>query len=86
MGGSEFFTGDMFLISIIGASCILLMLTFWLWMLIDCLAYNDTEHKTLWIAVLVIGFVTGAIIYFVFQSEYSKFSKRCKLRRISLFG
>jgi len=42
---------------------IILSFVFWLWMLIDVIK-NPIENKVLWIIVLIIGGLLGAIIYF----------------------
>ena len=43
---------------------IVLILGFWLWMLIDAIK-RDFDYKDLWIVLLIILFVLGAILYFI---------------------
>jgi len=39
-------------------------LGFWLWMLIDCLSRRKFEDKLVWVVVVVLLNVIGAILYY----------------------
>ncbi len=40
--------------------------TFWIWMLIDCLKkdFKDSNERIIWVVVIVLCNLVGAIIYF----------------------
>lgn len=42
----------------------LLALLFWFWMLIDCLQRKKFEDKLVWVIVLIVLNILGAILYY----------------------
>ncbi len=42
---------------------ILSMSVVWLWMLFDCIKYENERDKVVWILVIVLAGVVGALIY-----------------------
>jgi prolipoprotein diacylglyceryltransferase len=42
----------------------LLALIFWIWMLVDCLTRKKFEDKLVWVLVLILLNVLGAILYY----------------------
>ncbi len=60
-GGAVLVFGCMF--ALLG----LAMFAFWIWMLIDCVQRdygNDNSEKIVWVLVIVLAQILGAIIYF----------------------
>jgi hypothetical protein len=42
---------------------ILSMTGLWVWMLLDCIRYEDERKKVVWILVIVLAGILGALIY-----------------------
>lgn len=42
---------------------ILSMSGIWLWMLLDCIRYENERDKVVWILVIVLAGIVGALIY-----------------------
>ncbi|HEX8107688.1 MAG TPA: PLD nuclease N-terminal domain-containing protein [Kofleriaceae bacterium] len=42
---------------------ILSMSGVWLWMLLDCIRYENERDKVVWILVIVLAGIIGALIY-----------------------
>lgn len=52
----------------------LLVIAFWIWMIVDAAKRkfkNDVE-KILWIVVIVLGQIIGAVVYFIVIRLYNK--------------
>lgn len=61
---------------------------FWIWMLVDCIR-RDFKDKALWILIILLGSILGAIIYYFVvrgknkEGKGGKFRKTKRLRRRS---
>jgi hypothetical protein len=50
-----------------GESIVILMILsttgLWIWMLVDCIRFEDERAKVVWILVIVLAGIVGALIY-----------------------
>lgn len=37
---------------------------FWIWMLVDCATKGPAENKAVWVVVIALGSIFGAVAYF----------------------
>lgn len=65
---SAFFIGAFFLV---GGLFSLLLFGFWIWMLVDCLKYEQDEanQKLVWTLVIIFANWIGALIYFFVRRQ-----------------
>ena len=81
--GASVFLPIFFLLTIIFLGMFLFV--FWILMIIDCIKrdFNTEEEKLLWVLILVLTHVVGAIIYYiaVVAQHKKRTRKRKKIRR-----
>ncbi len=65
-------------IGLIFVLIIFVMFAFWIWMLIDCLTRKQVNKKALWIAIIILFWFAGALLYFL--TERKKLKKQMKIK------
>ena len=51
---------------------VVFLFAFWIWMLIDCLQRKKFEDKLVWVLVLILLNVIGAILYYLLVKSKGK--------------
>ena len=71
------------LLFLIGASFSLICLAFWLWMLVDCLKYEEdaNNQKLVWALVIILTNWIGGLIYFFVRRRERKRKEVLDYRR-----
>src|SRR3989338_2034738 len=63
------------------ALLVLILFIFWIWAIVHCISSRlDVPEKLLWLAVLVLFNVLGALLYFIFSKSEVKMAKEKSLK------